>query len=214
MTGSVKGIQTRTWLIDKSREVFNEQGFGITLAFLAKSLNITLGMLTYHFTTKDHLFIAIADEYQIKYQELITSENKGVINLNFLHSLMIKILDLQYEYRCAIRYVSTSTQKQLELSDHITESYRNNKTDITLLLQSLVSNGELSETIFEPSDFDVFLFSFTCLFTTWPFILEIYHANKSYDDLKPVFLKGIFATFLPHLTPNGEQSLRQLGVIK
>ena len=196
MKGYQKGVLSRERLISQSREIFNESGLNITLSNLAQRLGITLGMLTYHFSTKDHLFIAIAEEYEMKFAELSKRMGNQQLTLQYLITYAMKVMDLQYEYRCAIRYVTISSKNQTELSSHINDSYRNSKESILQMVQALVKSGELNDSLLNESNFRIFLFCFSCLFTSWPFILEIYDNSENYTDLKPIYLRGIFSALL------------------
>lgn len=205
-----KGILTREWLINSSREVFNEQGLNITLSKLAEELDITLGRLTHHFATKDLLFIAIATEYEKNLAELRVELRQDDINFKSLFRYSGLVMDLQYDYRCAQRYIATSSRKQIELSSFTSTNYKSNRESIIRLLKALINSGELKPEILEESVFRVFSFSYTCLFTSWLISLEIYDNEEPYETVKPVYLKGIYTTFLPYCTEKGAKALHNL----
>jgi len=211
--GYEKGTNTREQLIEHSKAIFNEQGLNVTLNNIASSLGITLGKLTYHFATKDLLFLAIAEEYEKKLSEIRSKDQLKTMNLSNLFQTTSIVMDLQYEYRCAMRYFASSSRKQLDLATHTTKSFQSRKVSIFNLLYAIVANGELKISILEEEKFKVFLFTFTCLFTSWPVNLEIYDESDNYSDIKPVYLKGIFSTFIPYLTPKGEDSMRNLNLL-
>ncbi len=208
-----KGILTREWLINSSREVFNEQGLNITLSKLAEELDITLGRLTHHFATKDLLFIAIATEYEKNLAELRVELRKSDINFKSLVRYSGLVMDLQYDYRCAQRYIATSSKKQIELSAFTTTNFKSNRESIIRLLKALINSGEIKPEILEEPVFRVFYFCYTCLFTSWPISLEIYDTEELYETMKPFYLKGIYSTFIPYCTVMGLESLQKLKVI-
>jgi hypothetical protein len=213
MNSYKKGILTREWLINMSKDIFNEQGLNITLSNLAKELDITLGRLTHHFPTKDQLFIAIAADYEQKVQDYRFGNKEMKISIESLFLYSSGIMDLQYEYRCAQRYVASSSRKQLDLLQHITASYKTRSESILNLTKALVNCGELKPTVLDEPNFRIFMFSFTCLFTSWPVNLEIYDLEESYEKMKPIYLKGIFSTYIPYATPLGEEALRKIGIL-
>lgn len=211
--GYEKGDTSREHLIKNSREIFNNEGLNVTLNNIASSLGITLGKITYHFATKDKLFLALAEEYEIKLAEIRSRDRLKTMNLSNLYETTSLIMDLQYEYRCVMRYFASSSRKQLDVAAHTSKSFETRRTSIRNLLHSLVTNGDLKITILEEEKFKVFLFAFTCLFTTWPVNLEIYDAKEKYTDIKPLYLKGIFTVFTPYLTSQGEQLFRNLSLV-
>lgn len=208
-----KGINSREQLINLSREIFNNEGLNVTLNNIASSLNITLGKLTYHFATKDKLFLAIAEEYEMKLSEIRSRDRAKTMDLSNLYHTTSLVMDLQYEYRCAMRYFASSSRKQLDLAAHTSKSFETRKTSIFNLLYAIVAKGELKITILEEEKFKVFLFTFTCLLTSWPVNLEIYDESDNYSKIKPVYLKGIFSTFIPYLTPKGEDTMHNLNLL-
>jgi len=209
-----KGINSREQLINQSREIFNEEGLNVTLNTIAASLGITLGKLTYHFSTKDRLFVAIAEEYELRLAKLRSNEKRidGSL-INFYHNAG-EVMDLQYEFRCAMRYFAASSRKQIEIANHSSQSFKTRKESIYMLTKLLVNNGELKKVILTDEPFKVFLFVFSCLFTSWPVNLEIYDSHEEYSNMKTIYLKGIFSSFIPYLTLKGKESLRSLAIIE
>ena len=213
MRGSYsKGMDSREHIINSARELFNNHGIGITLANLASTMDISLGMLTYHFPTKDSLFLAIALEYEQKRTAQRTRDYTGAFSLDIFFNIIGKAMDLQYDYRCAMRYITSSSNNQSELSAHTTEHYKLNRNLIRQGVSALVTSNELQSTILDESNFKVFLFTFTSLLTTWTINLEIYDHEKAYEEMKPIYLTGIFSTFLPYCTELGKEALRKVGI--
>lgn len=207
-----KGLNSRARLITSSRDFFNEYGLSFTLNNLAKKLDITLGMVTYYFPTKDHLFVAIADDYELKLEEARSNYKELHYNLATIYRAAEKVMDLQYEYRCVMHYSASASKHQSELFVHLSEKFRNNRNQIQLGIKALVANGELKESILEEENYSIFLFCYTNLFTNWVINLEIYDTDKSYQIMKPVYLKGIFTAYLPYFTSKAYETMSKLGV--
>jgi hypothetical protein len=94
------------------------------------------------------------------------------------------------------------------------EHYKLNRQLAQKGIQILVSEGELKSTILDEENFKVFPFAFSSLATSWLINFEIYDYDESYEAMKPIYLYGIFSTYIPHLKPLGEESLRKLNVIR
>ncbi len=212
MKNYTKGINSRERLVNTARELFNEYGIGLTLNALAGKMEITLGMLTHHFPTKDSIFLAIAEEYEHKRALTRDQDYAGKFSLEVFWRIIGRVMDLQYDYRCAMRYIASISKNQSELASHTTERYKLNRQLIQQGIQILVSEGELKTTILEEKNFKIFLFAFSSLATSWLINLEIYDYEESYEAIKPVYLSGIFSTLIPYATPLGEETLRKLSV--
>lgn len=213
MKNYTKGINSRERLVNTARELFNEYGIGLTLNALASKMEITLGMLTHHFPTKDGIFLAIAEDYEQKRALIRSGIYGGTFNLEVFYRIIENGMDLQYDYRCAMRYIASISKNQSELASHTTEHYKLNRQLIKRGIEILVAEGELKSTILDEKNFKVFLFAFSSLATSWLINLEIYDYEESYEAIKPVYLNGIFSTFLPYCTEKGGVTLRNKGVI-
>jgi AcrR family transcriptional regulator len=207
-----KGEESRKEIINKARAIFNENGIQITLSTLADLLETTLGRLTYHFKNKDLLFIAIAGEYEEKLAGMRSNRKNTEISLNqFVHSFEA-VMDLQYEYRCAIRYIISSLNSSDELKQHVQGTYAANRVNIRQIMEAYVSAGFLQSKLLLEENYEVFLFQFSNLFTNWVINFELYDKDKTYEELKPFYLKGIISVFFPFLTEKGKQDLSEIGL--
>lgn len=200
-----KGLKAQEEILSQARTILNEEGFGITLADLAKRMGMTLGRITYHYPTKDLLFLSLARQYE----EVLHQSRSSVIPEEYHFGSLVQrsseAMDIQYDYRCVIRYIATSVRTQRQLFDHTSETFRKNRDRIREVIHLLVEAGSLEAGILHPETYEVILFQFTSLFTTWLINLEIYDTDASYAQMKPVYLNGIFACFLPFLTPKGRE---------
>jgi AcrR family transcriptional regulator len=212
MKNYTKGVNSKEFIINSARELFNEHGIGITLSVLAGKMEITLGMLTYHFPTKDSIFLAIAEEYEQKRASQRVRDYTGKFNLVAFYQIIEKVMDLQYDYRCAMRYIASISNNQSKLANHTIDHYRINRQLINQVTQFFVSQGELKSDILEEKKFEVFLFAFSSLLTSWLINLEIYDYEVPYLEMKPVYLNGIFSIFLPYCTELGKEILKEFGI--
>jgi AcrR family transcriptional regulator len=211
MANYKKGIEMRQHIIREARMVFNEAGLHLTLDQLAGKLNLTKGRITNYFPTKDDLFVALSQDYDTRFQELMMKFG-GVQKVNFewLVSISSAVMDLQYEYRSAIIFVATTNSSQKEMHHQITKSYKTNSKQVNQSVESLLNAGLVKPVILDPKVFEVFSFQYVNLFTTWVISLEIYHSSSSYKKMKPVYLKGILGCYYPYLTVKGRNQLNKI----
>ncbi len=212
MVAYSKGLLSRTEIINNSRMIFNEYGIRITLANLAEHLDITMGRLTYHFKNKDSLFIAIAKDYEEKLFELRKSRSFGEPDFNNFINTASKVMDLQYEYRCAMIYIVSSLQLKDDMRTHLHEAYTNNRDNIKKTVEHYVNTKIFKRKILDAHNYEVFLFQITTLFTNWIFNLSLYDFHKAYAEMKPIYMRGIFSVFLPYLTEKGSKELSDNGL--
>jgi AcrR family transcriptional regulator len=196
-----KGVRSRQWIVEQSALVFNTFGIDITLNQLSDHLEISRGRISHFFATRDELFVAISEAYQSKLKEIRTVflTEKPEYTLADLELFFGQIMDNQYSYRCAILYVSGHGNSKKEMNQHISESYREHKVSIRFLTEYLVKSQSLKQDILDESNYPIFEFQFVNLFTSWVISKEIYYPDKSYLEMKPLYLKGLFRLFDPYL---------------
>jgi AcrR family transcriptional regulator len=209
MVNYPKGRSSREEIIDRSRQIFNDYGIQITLAKLAELMATTLGRITHYFQNKDSLFLAITEDYEMKLEQLRQNRPARSISMDNFVNIYSEVFDLQYEYRCAMRFTIASIQHQEEMKSHIHKTYSRNLEIIKNIIKSLVDAGLVQQKIFKKEVYQVFLFQFTNLFTNWIINMELYDSNMPMEELKPIYMKGIVSVFLPYLTKKGTNELYQ-----
>lgn len=160
-----KGIEMRARIIEESGVVFNQKGLQLTLDQLAAELQITKGRITNYFPTKDHLFVALSQKYDLRFKEVTSSLTlEEELSFRFLHRLYSAVMDLQYEHRSTIIFAALTNSSQKEMHSQITESYRNNSKGVRYSMESLVQAGLLTPLILDKREFEIFHFNLsTCL---------------------------------------------------
>ena len=212
MSSYLKGDRSREEIIDKSRELFNEYGLQLTLVKLAELMETTLGRITHHFKNKELLFVAITQDYELKLNELRKNRPVGPANMNNFINGSAQVMDLQYDFRCAMRYTVASFQHINDIKSHVHTTYSTNRSFIKNTISAYVDSGSLQPRILQDDIYEVFLFQLTNLFTNWVVNLELYDYDRSYHELKPIYLKGIISIFLPFLTEKGQQEVDENGI--
>ncbi len=172
-------------------------------------MNTTLGRITHYFQNKEALFFAIIEDYEKNLKNLRQNQPSSRITIDNLVDSYSQVFDLQYEYQCAMRFTIASFQHQEEMKSHIHKTYSNNREIIKMMVESLVDAGLFQQKILKDENYNIFLFQFTGLFTSWVVNLELYDNDKSIQEVKPIYLKGIVSVFLPYLTERGKQDLYQ-----
>lgn len=209
-----KGQLSRKKIISEAREVFNRKGSQITIQELALELGEGVSYITNHYRTKDHLIVAIAGEYEEKYYELLQKIAVDLSTLEKVARFVSAVMDLQYDYRCAILAVVASSSSQKVMFKQIQESYNKNVANFSAFIQLMVSNKMVGEVLLQKEELSVFRFQYVNLHTTWVVSLELYDHPAGYRKMKPLYLRGIINCFLPYLTPNGMKQYKALDFKK
>lgn len=207
MTKYKKGIATRQALVAGARVVFNQSGIHLTFSQLAEVMGVSIGSITNHFRTKDQLFVAISKEYQEKYLQIsihFVWNNK--VSLQQLAKYFSAIMDLQYEYRCAIISAASTSNSQKELYGQIRATYKENKANSKKLVAFLVKCGICNERILEKKQYELFSFVSINLMTTWVISHEMYYQEKGYKKMKLIYLRGVFSCFEPYFTDTARKA--------
>ncbi|ULQ55813.1 TetR/AcrR family transcriptional regulator [Flavihumibacter rivuli] len=207
MAKTNKGIASRSTILTEARHLLNEKGLSITVDMIASELGLTRGRITHFFPTKDSLMVGIMRDYEHELSELIHQFDWGK-GPDFANSvdIMDRVLDLQYEYRCAIAFLAITTKNQPELHQHIEGSYYNRIDGIRMRTSYMVEKKLLHPQILEKENWEVYCFQYTNLLTTWVISQEMYHSKKAYKKMKPVYILGAMNLYIPYLTREGKKA--------
>jgi AcrR family transcriptional regulator len=201
-----KGEMSRAVILDKARKLLNERGLTIGVELIAQELGLSRGRITHFFPTKDSIMVGIMRDYEFRLGELLLqfNWNQGSLFDQYFSVLDI-ILDLQYEYRCAILFIAAMGKDQNEIQQHIQASFFNRVDGIHMRIKMMVEAKLLEAGILERPELEVFLFQYTGLLTHWVISHEMYYRQTAYKKMKPVYIKGAMQLFVPYLTKKGKK---------
>jgi AcrR family transcriptional regulator len=207
MANYKKGIDSRFTIINDACMLLNEKGLSLSMDVIAKELGLSRGRITHFFPTKDSLMLALMQRYEYRLNEILHDfawASEPTFDQSF--EVLELILDLQYDFRCAIAYLAVTGKSQPELHQHIESSFFNRIEGIRLRLQMMVASKMLTEQILEPDSFKVYSFQYTNLLTTWVLSQELYYSRHAYKLMKPVYIKAAMILFEPYLTTAGKSA--------
>ena len=196
--------------------MYNEEGLNLTLGQIASKLGMTLGSITNYFPRKELLLLALYRDYDEKMDALHRrfQNEEALLDFSGVVRYYHKIMDLQYRYRFAIAFLAVQPIGDSELQQHLQERYLENRRNLEKRVAFQVTSGSLKAELLEPATFDIFCFQLYNLLTTWVVSLHVYHRERGYREMKPVYLRGILNCFTPYLTEKGiaelEEALRPL----
>lgn len=207
-----KGSISFNWIIENCIETFNSRGLDITLNQLASELGISRGRISHYFPTKELLLVAISQEYE-KNLEAITSSYKFSTKENFLVEqlkLYSLVMDNQYRFRCVMIYAAGTSSSRSEMVKQINNRFSGSKERFRLLTVKLTELGYLDKRVLESPNFDVFRFKFITVFTSWVVHYELYDKDKTYKEVKSIYLEAIGSCFLPYALPKAKEIISKI----
>jgi AcrR family transcriptional regulator len=209
-----KGKKTRENILFEARKVFNEEGIFLTLSGLSKIIGITIGGITNHFPTKEHLFVGLSEQYEIELNDFTARFKLGPdLDFQTLAMFFSEVMDIQYKHRSVILFFSVMHQSQTLMMIQVMKTWVNRQSRLEGLANILVNSGLLNSTILQPKEFVVFRFQYVNLFTTWLMSYSLYDSEKSFESMKPIYMSGIFRAFGKYLTEKGKFQLETLQMI-
>ena len=207
-----KGELTRKHILDTARKTFNEKGVNITLDNLAKELNIPKGRITNHFATKDKLFLAILEDYEHGLADLRV-KLKDLYECRKLSDIIViisEVMDLQFEYRCAILFLAVLSPGQEEFRVKTRQSRAMNDKVIRQRMGNMVKHGQVDARVLEEEQFQLFLFIYFNTLSQWVIYYDMYDHDKDYTLMKPVYIKSIKEhVYGPYFTAKGKKQWRE-----
>jgi AcrR family transcriptional regulator len=203
-------------ILEKARTIFNEKGLDLTLDVLAREMGLTKGRITNHFSTKESLFQAIMVSYEWQLAEYVKYFNWPSRPLNFeqLGLYISGIMDVQYENRCGIAYITLIGEEKDEMAASVQVNYKRNLHSIRQRTEAMVAAGLLVPGILHKRNFQVFSFMIVNLLTTWVISAQQYDRDISYASIKPVYLEGVMQCYFPYLAAEGEKQYEKLNFSK
>jgi AcrR family transcriptional regulator len=210
-----KGQKAKIEIVTQSRDVFNRRGIHITLGELASELGLGVSFITNHFRTKDHLIVAIADEFNTRNREIEQEfSDGGSVNLLSYARMFSTMMDNQFLHRCAIIAIFSFINAEKELFREIREHYPRSKDSVRLFVRSLVEAGYVEPSILQRKSYEVFAFQFVNLFMSWVTNHALFNVDKTYEEMKPIYLAGIMSSLRPFFTEKGKEEFDGLNFKK
>jgi hypothetical protein len=77
-----------------------------------------------------------------------------------------------------------------------------------------VAEGYLESSILQRKGYDNFAFQFVNIFMSWVVNHALFNVDKTYDEMKPVYLAGIMSSLRPYFTEKGRLEYEGLNFRK
>jgi len=135
-------MKTKDRILKEALELFNQQGSDdVSLRAIARSMDISVGNLAYHYANTDRIIEALYLELAEKMDQPI-SEIEG---LNPELSLMVKLsrknFEIMYQYRFILLYFTRIARRIPSIRDHFVQLIEQRKLQFRFILSQLETSG-------------------------------------------------------------------------
>jgi AcrR family transcriptional regulator len=210
-----KGQKAKLEIVTQSRVVFNRKGIHITLGELASELGLGVSFITNHYRTKDHLIVAIADEFNERNRDIEAAFSAETgISLSRFARMFSAMMDNQYLHRCAIIAIFSFINAEKELFREIKDAYPRSRESVRIFVKSLSDAGFVDPILLQRKNYEIFSFQFVNLFMSWVVNHALFNADRTYLEMKPSYLAGILASLRPYFTQKGHEEFDALNFRK
>jgi AcrR family transcriptional regulator len=205
-----KGQITRDFIIAEALRIYKMEGVFLTLKDLTFKMNVGTSFITNHFPTKDDLFVALLENYEITLAKVLSAfEWRGEINFQQQVMYLSLAMDVQYEH-LPVTLISLVGGQSHKVNKQISGKWQAQQAKLQQKLKLMVSAGLLLDSILEEKNYASFEFAYINLLTTWLVSFTIYQRQRGYSKVKAEYLKGIMHCFFPFLTAKGKRQFNAL----
>lgn len=210
--GLSKGAKSRLMIIDIARGIYNTYGQELRIKDLSEKMEVNQSKLTNHFPTKELVIQAIFNEFQAKYAALIDERlSTDFTGFADFASFSSEVMDLNYHYRCAVLYYANVVDFYAAEKPMVEKQIEKKLEWIDQAIKNLIKKGELSAEAGEGAGYQLLVYQWQMLSIHWMNSLLRYEVGKSYEEMKPFYLKAMFSIFGPYLTKKGKKAFESLG---
>ena len=193
-------MSLRTKIITQSIRLFNKKGYGaVNLAEIAKSLGITRGNLTYHFSKKDDLLKTIVGEMWQKI-EAERAKSRQFPSFENLHNEVQLYYRFQKQY--SFVFLDTHVLQHAVVKKQFREMTKQTIADNKATIAFSINMGNMKPEPFPGAYHNL-------AFVTWMLLFfwlaqQIIRGEKTNEDGE----KMVWSNLLPHFTEKGVQSFK------
>lgn len=194
-------------ILDKAREMFNEQGVqSTTLRQIATGLGMSQGNLNYHFKTKSELIEALYFELVAKMDVEMSAMSQGFSLLSTAFISAEKSMTIFYEYRFILRDMYSIFRENEKLKQHYVQLQELRNKQFKLMFDTMIEQGILRKPEI-PKEYERLYERMNIVGDNWINPFELFGSSKHsiayYNEL-------LFEMIYPYLSESGKKEYRAL----
>ncbi|MGV3586656.1 MAG: TetR/AcrR family transcriptional regulator [Adhaeribacter sp.] len=203
-------MKTKDRILDKALEMMNEKGLeNVSTYDIARALNIRQSNITYYFPTKLAIINALGKRMIQEVDQPLELVDPSAFSFAFFYQLVDRVMQVHLRYRfLLLNYAPIITADQ-ELNDYFKQVLEGRYAQLDGIITLLDANGYVRGAEMLPHSRNIMLMH-NMLAIYWIQESAIYNADKTDEENRRHHLKLLFQTFIPYLTPEGEENLLPL----
>lgn len=188
-------VSTREMILARSLELINTKGMvDFRIDSLATSLGLSPGNITYHFSRKEDICVALWERYLEEYK-LVTRSLTTLLDIKQLYIISRINIRLNYKYRGVVAFRSSdlgAMTRDIE-NGRVNEEEHHEKTK--LIFQLLDRNGYLEKGLSD--DLILGSYTFHFLMTRWMnnFAFQAYEPDEIEEKLDYLALLSLYSHY-------------------
>lgn len=203
---SRKKTPTQELILDRALELFNKSGIeALGMRELARDLNLSPGNLTYHFSKKEDLIVALAKRLSTLNSQTIQISRQPDDLRQFME-MFRAIFNNQYQYRCLVLSIVHLIEHYPAVAAQYRQAQILRTGSFIERFRHLRARGSLKQDLTET---DLNRMASFCSLTGRFWLSDYWVANrdKPVEQMINHYLSLLAAAFVPYVTFAGQQQL-------
>jgi AcrR family transcriptional regulator len=203
-------MKTKDRILDKALELMNKLGLeNVSTYNIAKELEIRQSNITYYFPAKNNIVNALAKRMIADVNDAFASIGNEAFTMKSFYTGIDRVMQVHQKYYFFLMNYATLVTADTELNDHFVAVLGTRHAEFEGIISLLDSLGYVNGKDMLPHSYYILLMQ-NMLTIFWIQESAIYSAGKTDDEKRRHHLTIFFQTFIPYLTPKGEEELLPL----
>ena len=205
-------MKTRDKILETGLHLFNKFGVSqVSSRTISQELGISYGNLTYYFSRKDDIILALYTNMQQELEQKIMLIFQQVFEESFQKNILHSIFELTLKYKFI--YLSiTELSRQFEEIRAAEHKYFENRIRITKkIFTDLIREGYIKQEDYV--DNSLTIRGLDLIFRSWIIDAETFYKGEDADKID-YYSNMIFNLVAPHLTELGLQKFKKIRGMK
>ncbi|MDQ4141586.1 MAG: TetR/AcrR family transcriptional regulator [Bacteroidota bacterium] len=207
-------MNTRDRILDKALEMLNEKGLeNVSTYDIARALQIRQSNITYYFPTKSHIINALGKRMVKEVDQPFEAFKPEEFSFAYFYQLADRVMQAHLRYRFLMLNYAPIITADRELNDYFVKVLEGRFAQFDGIIHLLDTNGYVRGEAMLPHSRNLLLMQ-NMIIIYWVQEGAIYNADKTDEEKRRHYLKLFFQTFVPYLTPKGEENLRPFMYVR
>lgn len=199
---------TKTTIINKAREQFNEHGFGqVTLRMIANELSMSCGNLNYHFKKREDILEVLYFEMVEVFDKRVDTLSEVELSMAHLYHEVKASMERMYAYRFFWTDIYNLLRMNPTIKEHFQKVYAQRIKGCLFLLQVFQKQGLLRAEQYQ-KEHQYLAEQMIHFGNTWWYGTALYEPNLTAHITKGT--EQYLAILYPYLNHKGQEEMRAI----